>query len=58
MLFSNTRIIKLYHAGQSEAFATFTIESQHIVMLDSHTIKADGSIIKFGESVFVSVSDR
>lgn len=58
MLFSNTRIIKLYHGNQNEPFATFTIESQHIVMLDSHTIKVDGSILKFDENVFVSVSDR
>jgi hypothetical protein len=57
MLFSRQHIIKLYYDGQTEPFATFTIESQHITTLDSHTIKSDGSILKFADDVFVSVSN-
>ena len=55
MLFSNHYIIKLYYDGQTEPFIVFTIEGQRVETIDAHTIKSDGSTIKFGESVFVAV---
>ena len=57
MLFSRQYIINLYHEGQNEPFVVFTIECGHITTIDSHTIKADGSILKFADDVFVSVSN-
>jgi len=55
MLFSKHYIIKLYYDGQTEPFIVFTIEGQRVETIDAHTIKSDGSTIKFGESVFVAV---
>ena len=58
MLFSRQHTIKLYHNGQTEPFVVFTIECGHIATLDSHTIRVDGSILKFGNDAFVSVSEQ
>ena len=58
MLFARQYIIKLYHDGHNDPFMVFTIECGHITTLDSHTIRADGSILKFGNDSFVSVSEQ
>ena len=57
MLFSHLFIIKLYRDGQAEPFIVFTIESLNTTKIDDHTIRSDGSIIKFDDNVFVTVDE-
>lgn len=58
MMFSRQYIIKLYREGQNDPFTTFAVECGHITTLDNHTISADGSILKFGNDIFISVTEQ
>ena len=57
MLFSSKHKIRLYHAGETNPFVTIEIESQHIEMLDPHTIKSDTSVMHFGSNTYVAIDD-
>jgi len=57
MLFNNRFIIKIYKDGQTEPHYTLSVVCQAARLVDAHTLRCDGTIIKFADNEYPVIAE-